>query len=166
MRNAPLAPGRAQLGAPRPHAVRPGSGSVQGVPALQPEWEETNFGPRAACQDRAEAVGTTAPDLCTDISKQASSATHSPMPGCCAAWPPPSHRVTFWQHSATRALPTPSKSNDSPALSPTAWPGQPDSQPAPLSPPRLRGQYQNHQHMHSTSWCCRGGRGHGGHRKG
>lgn len=79
---------------------------------------------------------------------------------------PPGHKVTFWQHITTRTPPTPSKSNASPALSPTAWPGQPDSQPGPLHLSHLRGQYQNHQHMHSTRWCCRDGRGHGGHREG
>lgn len=68
---------------------------------------------------------------------------------------PPGHKVTFWQQSVTRTPPTPSKSNASPALCPTAWPGQPDPQPAPLSPPHHRGQYQNHQHIHSTSRCCR-----------
>lgn len=67
---------------------------------------------------------------------------------------PPSYKVTFWQCSATRTSPTPSKSNASPALCPTAWPGQPDPQLAPLSPSHLREQYQNHWHMHSTSQCC------------
>lgn len=150
MRNAPLAPGRAQLGAPHHHTVRSGSGSVQGVPAGQPEWEETSVGPRVACQDRAEAVGRTAPDLCTDISEQASPTTqpharmlHSMAPpqatkslsdSTVPPGPlPPSPSVITAQHSVPQLV--------RPARPPTCSPKSPTPQGAvPKSPAQAEHQ--------------------------